>query len=258
MATVLAPFELRKKLHRVWRGMRERCTYKQHKSYKYYGGRGIRVVEEWDNSFESFFQWALSREYEPGSKLDRVDNDGPYAPWNCRFISHKTQMNNTRMNVFVTAWGETKTLSQWRDDPRCNIEDTHTIVRRIRQGMTAEDAISKSSYFDQCTKIKAFGEVKTVAEWTRDPRCTIPYSALLFRLNAGWPEEESITRPSGDKKGRQRNSQLLTAFGETKTYPGWTKDPRCVVKESCLRMRIHEYGYSPEQAIVTPNKQKPK
>ena len=83
-------------LYGVWGLMRQRCTNERGRSFKDYGARGIMVCEEWANSFESFYQWAISHGYSPGLHIDRINNDGNYEPKNCRFISQGMNNRNSR------------------------------------------------------------------------------------------------------------------------------------------------------------------
>ena len=87
------------KLYRRWKGMRERCYYTKHKSYEYYGGRGIEVCDEWKDSFVNFKEWAMRNGFKEELSIDRIDNDGNYEPSNCRWVTHKEQMNNTRKQL---------------------------------------------------------------------------------------------------------------------------------------------------------------
>jgi hypothetical protein len=83
-------------LYRVWRTMKTRCYNDQHPTYKDYGARGIYICDEWRESAGGFITWALENEWKEKLFIDRIDNDGPYAPWNCRFVTPKESRANQR------------------------------------------------------------------------------------------------------------------------------------------------------------------
>lgn len=101
------------KLYNVWRGMKKRCYLKSHVYYKNYGGRGIKVCEEWLNDFINFYNWAMSNGYRDDLTLDRINPDGNYEPSNCRWATYKEQNNNKRNNIFLTFNGTTKSIYEW-------------------------------------------------------------------------------------------------------------------------------------------------
>lgn len=101
------------KIYRVWQAMKQRCNYPKTKYYKNYGGRGIKVCEEWESDFTTFYEWAMANGYEDGLSIDRKDVNGNYEPSNCKWSTNLEQQNNTRYNVMLTYKGETKTASQW-------------------------------------------------------------------------------------------------------------------------------------------------
>lgn len=82
-------------LYKRWETMCSRCRYPSSPNYARYGGRGITVCEEWRDDPAAFIAWAEANGYQPGLELDRIDNDGPYAPWNCQFITHRANMRKT-------------------------------------------------------------------------------------------------------------------------------------------------------------------
>ena len=89
--------------------MLDRTTNPKNKDWHHYGGRGIEVCPEWRESFEQF---CLDMGPRPkGHKVERYDNDGPYAPWNCGWEPQSVQVRNKRTNVYVTYDGKRMVLA---------------------------------------------------------------------------------------------------------------------------------------------------
>lgn len=128
------------RLYRAWTNMRNRCNRKADKEYKHYGGRGIKVCEEWKNDFETFKEWALSNGYYDNLTLDRIDTNGNYEPNNCRWITRKAQNNNMTTNVRLTYNGITHNLSEWSEITGISYP---TIQGRVRRGWKTEDILFK-------------------------------------------------------------------------------------------------------------------
>lgn len=132
------------RLLRIHHHMRSRCNCSTDANYKNYGGRGITVCQEWNDDYVAFLNWALSNGYADHLTIERINNDGPYAPDNCRWATQYEQSHNQRTNVFATAWGETKTISEWARDPRCLVS-RKGLHHRLNKGFSAEDAMTKYS-----------------------------------------------------------------------------------------------------------------
>jgi hypothetical protein len=77
----------RTRLYYIWIQMRYRCYSPKCVMYHRYGGRGIRVCEQWFQSFLSFKAWALSHGYADNLTIDRIENDGNYEPGNCQWLT---------------------------------------------------------------------------------------------------------------------------------------------------------------------------
>lgn len=95
----------RSRLFRIWKNIQTRCYNQKCPAFSNYGGRGISMCEEWKNDFLSFFLWSTNNGYEPGLEIDRIDNNGPYAPGNCRWITRKENCRNRRNNYQVEVNG---------------------------------------------------------------------------------------------------------------------------------------------------------
>lgn len=95
--------------YRIWAAMKRRCTNPNVKAWKDYGGRGIKVCERW-RRFENFLSDMGPR--PAGLTLDRINHDGHYEPWNCRWATYKEQANNTRGNRLISVGERMLTLTQ--------------------------------------------------------------------------------------------------------------------------------------------------
>lgn len=116
-------------LYHSWSGMLQRCKNSNDKLYHRYGGRGIKVCEEW-NDFENFYQWSIKNNYRPGLTIDRINNDDSYYPENCRWTDRITQGNNTSQNRRIVYREITKTIAQWA---RLFKMDYNTLYRHLEK-----------------------------------------------------------------------------------------------------------------------------
>lgn len=133
------------KLVRLWRFMREKCAVPSHPSYEHYGGLGVRVCREWDESFDSFYEWAVASGYRIGLRLARKNRSREYSPGNCRWVTvgeKASRRHGSRPPSWtLTAFGETKGPTAWSRDPRCRVSPS-TLLGRIRRGDSPEKAIT--------------------------------------------------------------------------------------------------------------------
>lgn len=124
--------------YQPWHAMRQRCYNPKYHAYHRYGGRGIRMCQEWRNDYLSFKKWALANGYRNDLQLDRIDNDGNYEPSNCRWITRREQANNRHTNIMLTVMGATKTLREWS----CYSGDRRaTIYRRYYLGWNKYECV---------------------------------------------------------------------------------------------------------------------
>ena len=133
------------RLYRIWKNMKRRCDSPNDKRYKTYGGKGVKVCEEWSNNYQSFKEWAYANGYDDSAEfqkctLDRVDNDGDYEPNNCRWATMKEQANNKRTNRIVVYNGCKYTLTQLAEKIGMN---KTTLKERLNMGWSVEDAVNR-------------------------------------------------------------------------------------------------------------------
>lgn len=126
------------RLYNIWQSMKQRCSLPSTSCYKYYGGRGIKVCEEWQK-FEPFYHWAISNGYADNLTIDRINVNGNYEPSNCRWITIKEQASNTRRNHHITFNGETKTVKEWADKLGINHS---TLLERLKRWDSVEEALT--------------------------------------------------------------------------------------------------------------------
>lgn len=126
------------KLYRRWRSMRNRCNDKNSTSYKDYGGRGIFVCKEWNESYLEFKKWSLSHGYKEDLTIERIDNDGPYSPENCRFATRKEQAHNRRDTRLITIGKVTKPAKEWVKDCPVGYD---ALLGRLNSGWSESEAI---------------------------------------------------------------------------------------------------------------------
>lgn len=234
------------RLYRIWTAMKGRCSNKNIPCYKYYGGRGIDVCDEWKTSYQSFKEWAINNGYAEHLSIDRIDFNGNYSPENCRWVTRKEQARNTRKNRFYTIDGETHCMSEW--ESRFNI--SHSLIdKRMKIGMSFEDALKTPIQEIVTERIFTFqGESHNIAEWARI--LGMKEGTLRNRLmNYGdnFTIEQAFTEKTGSRFYHDLNIEYK---GEKKHLKEWASE--IGIDYSTLRKRIFKLGYSVDDAFTKP------
>jgi hypothetical protein len=141
------------RIYRIYRGMWQRCYDKNVSQYSRYGGKGIKICDEWlgENGFVAFRNWSEKNGYQDNLSIDRINNNGDYSPTNCRWATDKEQMNNRNCNVFLCMNGEKHTMAEWSDITGIS---RATIKSRHRAGWNDVDILTKPVDKRKATKSK--------------------------------------------------------------------------------------------------------
>ncbi len=136
---VLTEPEAREKARAALANAVNRCTKPHNQVYAEYGGRGIRVCDQWTgtNGLEAFIT-DVGLPHTADVTLDRVDVNGDYAPGNCRLVTQKEQMRNTRKTHMLTVNGKTQSIAAWAEEMDIDVQ---LIVTRLRRGWSAARAV---------------------------------------------------------------------------------------------------------------------
>lgn len=103
---------IRSKEYYTWASLRSRCLRRTDHGFRHYGGRGITVCDRWKDNFKNFLS-DMGRAPSPQHSIDRIDNDGPYSPGNCRWTTAAVQSRNRSNNRFIEYGGEKLTVTDW-------------------------------------------------------------------------------------------------------------------------------------------------
>lgn len=118
--------------------MKERCYNKNCNAFKYYGGKGVKICNQWLNDFDSFYEWSINNGYKDGLTIDRINVDGDYSPNNCRWITQKEQVSNTTRNRRYEYKGELLTITELAEKYKIN---RNTLNYRLNIGWDINKAI---------------------------------------------------------------------------------------------------------------------
>lgn len=155
------------RLFNVWRCMIRRCYDVNHSSYHRYGGRGIKICDNWLNNYESFKNFMLDNGYpeDAGSyeySIDRLNNDGNYEPSNCRVVTAKIQSLNKSNNHRVSFKGEEMTITEAAQ--KCGLTNKQ-VFNRIDKGWDIKRALTQP--LTQAHIYLASGQKHTISEWAK-------------------------------------------------------------------------------------------
>ncbi len=169
----------KERLYDIYCKMKSRCNTTTNQNYKNYGGRGIKVCNEWLEDYLNFKNWALNNGYTDELTIDRINVNGDYEPSNCRWTTMDVQANNKRNNLYITHNGETKTLAEWCRYYNINYDTVRERMFRKAKPCTFEEAFFKPTRI----MITYNNETHSVKEWSEITG--IPSSIIRDRFKRG-------------------------------------------------------------------------
>ena len=175
-------------------GMIWRCENQKCDAYKYYGGRGIRVCEEWKNSIDAFVEWGIKNGYEIGLTIERIDNNKGYEPSNCKWATKLEQGSNKRNNVIYTVRGRTGTLTEL-----CRIfgKEYRRVRDRILLGWDIDNAMFTEKQRDSGISVYMTVCVDGITSTVKDAakRYGMKTATVMGRIRAGWQTDRVFKEP---------------------------------------------------------------
>lgn len=127
------------RVYNIYHNIVQRCENENNTRYKNYGGRGIKICDEWKNSFENFYNWAMANGYRDDLTIDRIDVNANYSPDNCRWVDMSVQYMNKQNTIYYTVYGVTKPLKEWSQLAESNYEKIYARYRRKTEVFREEE-----------------------------------------------------------------------------------------------------------------------
>jgi hypothetical protein len=126
-------------IYRRWINMRSRCNNPKSTKFYLYGGKGIKVCDEWQNNFIAFYNWSIENGYNSKLTLDRIDGNKDYSATNCRWATFKEQSRNTTQTHFLAYENNTMCIEDWAIFLDI---DSKMLRERIRRGWSIKRALT--------------------------------------------------------------------------------------------------------------------
>lgn len=201
------------RLYSIHSGMKSRCYNKNDPSYYLYGGKGVKICDEWLGEYGvlNFYNWSVENGYDDKLSIDRIDSDGDYSPDNCRWVNRIIQNNNTKRNHRITWNGETHTVAEWARILPINVS-YGTLISRIQKGWSVERAFTEPNHGTENPGhlITINGETHNKQDWCA--KTGISVSAFERRVNEGMSVEEALLMPNRRKRKIKDEMRELLKF----------------------------------------------
>lgn len=216
-----------------WNGIKKRCLCEHDARYHEYGGRGIRMCAEWQESFDNFADWALANGFREDLTIERVDVNGDYCPENCCWIPRKEQAFNKRDTIWINYHGRKVQLKKLCDEKGLHYDAIHN--RIVAKGWDHEKAIDTPL---QSNEESLRGKCLAAG---------VNYNVVRDRINKlHWSEAKALSTPTGRGRSKQlyaeRNVYTTCVECGTGFYKHVPTQRFCseTCREKAKRRRKHE------------------
>lgn len=220
----------------VFCGMKGRCYNPNDNAYVYYGGRGITICQEWlhpQTGFATFLADMGPR--PPDLSINRIDNDGPYAPSNCVWATDIEQARNKSSNRLLRSNNEIHCVQEWAE---LKGMDRSALKMRLKRGWSVDESLSKPiGAPSRTTHYMTLGDITlSVSDWER--KLGWKPGTIKSRLKHGWTEEQTLSIPLGEPHPNAAERRAKAArLGGMMRMAGITKKERRALSKQGVRAR---------------------
>lgn len=204
--------KINQRLYKIWFGIVDRCTNDDNQMFRLYGGRGIRVCDEW-LLFHSFLDWAITAGDHRGKSIDRIDNDGNYEPGNCRWATAKQQARNRSSTNRYEFKGQELCIPEIAELSGVSVATLR--YRIIACGETASEAASRPAKKAIRIAEKGHATITEIASATGVDR-----DLVYLRLKRGASIDRAL---SAKLTPKARPRKTITINGDDHTVSDWCK-----------------------------------
>jgi hypothetical protein len=205
-------------LHKIWHGIKCRCNTPTTNGYHRYGGAGVKMSEEWENGFKSFYNWCIANGWKKGLQIDKdlkaKELNLPanlYSAERCSIVTPKQNNNSRKSNRLLEFSGEKLTISQWAD--KTGIPRNAIRMRIEVHGYSISEALTipkhKQLHPADCFKIEYEGVTMPASYWAKELNAT--QKDIMRSLKNGKPFDAIYKRYKSGKKRKDAKNVINIA-----------------------------------------------
>lgn len=206
-------------LYEIWSNMKQRCNNPKNGEFHNYGGRGIKVDDEWLDSFETFMSWAMSNGYVERLSLERIDVNGNYEPSNCCWIEWVEQHQNKRQTIWIEYQGKRQSLTKWGRE--LGLPKSMLLSRYTREGIRDPELLFAPKKLEPPKPffITIDGTTLGLSDWER--KSGVSRKTIKKRYDEGKRGSDLIAPVP--KELKPKGPTYIEIDGDVKTTSEWSR-----------------------------------